>query len=98
MRKTQPTKPARRGERLVRAGVGTAANQNWEWVKLDEELVVSGSADATIWDGDPLAVTTRTITVYSPPIHTTGTIPSGDWLKVEKHRNGKWYATGADCS
>jgi hypothetical protein len=70
---------------------------NWHWAKLDEDLATGGSETASIWDGVPLADTTDNVTVYAPPVLTSGSLASGNWVRIDLHRNGRWYVIISEC-
>lgn len=69
----------------------------WHWAKLDGALAFDGTATASVWDGAPLADTTDNLTVYPPPVLTSGSIASGTWVRIDLHRNGRWYVIIAEC-
>jgi len=70
------------------------------WAKLNEDLVVGGSAGVSIYNGGPtvsdLTDTGRDITVGAPPLQDD-TISSGEWVLIEKI-GGYWWVTGAPCA
>jgi hypothetical protein len=58
---------------------------------LDGDLVAGGSATMSVWDGDPLADTGRSVTVYDPGAISSGKkIASGVGLTAS-FTAGKWY-------
>ncbi len=71
---------------------------DWYWAELDGVLASGGSATASIHTGGTLTDTTENVTVYAPPVMSSGSIALGSSLRIAIAESGKWYPVGAPCA
>ena len=78
--------------------LGTPQGETSYWGKLDGSLSSSGSATVSIYWKYPLVDSGNNVTAFAPPLLTSGTVSSGNWVEVTYRPDAqKWYVTGAQC-
>lgn len=72
----------------------------WYYGKLKATLSPGGSAEMDVYklSGGTWVDADFDITVYAPPVFTTGTIASAKWVQAMLHlQAGRYYVTAREC-
>lgn len=74
----------------------------WHFGKLDGSLSSTAGSSATMsiwnWISGAWTDTTKNLTVYAPPLLSSGSIASGKWVRAEYHaQSRRWYVVSAEC-
>ena len=99
---TRYVEKARRNERGHR-GRWLRTEASWEIAELTSQLSFEGSATAQIqkWDSAAEEWTDDTsrsvVTVWDAFLLSGETVASGKRVKIDKHRQGIWVVTAAQC-
>ena len=82
--------------RVIRQDAGST----FQYGKLDAQLNSGSSATMSVWSwtGSAWADSTDNLTVYAPPLLSSGNIASGKWVRVEWCvESARWEVVSAEC-
>ena len=79
--------------------LGTPQGETTYWGKLVGALYAGATAEVDLYWGAGINQANHRITVFAPPLLTSGFVRSGSWVEVTYRPDAqRWYVTNSECN